>query len=148
MHRLLGASSSHHAFLGLARSSSIGIGGVPKITNSNSWPGSASRECGTPAGMTTTLPGRRGLRFSAEGDRAGAREDVVHLIVAVVNVRQALRDLDDVDVRNPAFATGHDPLDVAEGPVDRRGLITVTDEGLPGDLGHLSPASSEPDRLQ
>ena len=46
-----------HAFLGLARSSSIGIGGVPKITNSSSWPWSAFRECRMPAGITTTLPG-------------------------------------------------------------------------------------------
>ena len=49
-----------YAFLGLARSSSMFIGGVPKITNSNSWPEAASSECGTPAGITATLPGRRG----------------------------------------------------------------------------------------
>ena len=49
-----------HPFLGLALSSSIAIGGVPKITNSNSSPGPASKECITPAGMIATLPGRSG----------------------------------------------------------------------------------------
>ena len=52
--------SGRYAFLGLARSSPIAIGGVPKMTNSNSCPGSASNECGTPAGITATLPDRRG----------------------------------------------------------------------------------------
>ena len=37
----------------------LGVG-VPKITNSNSCLGSAWNDCRTPAGITATLPGRKG----------------------------------------------------------------------------------------
>lgn len=35
-----------------------GMGGVPKITNSNSWLGAAVTACGIPVGITATAPGR------------------------------------------------------------------------------------------
>jgi hypothetical protein len=52
--------SERHDFFGFARSLSIAIGGVPKITNSNYSPAEACSECSTSAGIMATLPGRRG----------------------------------------------------------------------------------------
>jgi hypothetical protein len=49
------------------------------------------------------------MRLLAQGDRAGAGEDVVRLVVALVDVRRALGDLHDMDIGDPAFAASHDP---------------------------------------
>jgi len=62
-----------------------------------------------------TGPQRMG--FGAQGDRAGAGEDVVRLVVALVDVRRAFGDFHDVNVRHPAFAARHDPLDVPIPPL-------------------------------
>ena len=72
--------------------------------------------------------GSKRMGLLAERDRAIAGEEVVRFIVALVDVRRPLGDLHDMDVRHAAIAAGDDPLNVAEGAVDGRGFITVTDE--------------------
>jgi hypothetical protein len=47
-----------------------------------------------------------------------------------MQVRRSLDDLHHMDVGHATVAAGHDPLDMAEGAVDGRGLVTMTDEGL------------------
>jgi hypothetical protein len=66
-----------------------------------------------------------------QGDCPGPRQNVVNLVVPGVDVRRALGDLDDVDIRHAACPTGDNPLDMAERAVDGLCLVTVLDEGLP-----------------
>jgi hypothetical protein len=47
-----------------------------------------------------------------------------------MQVRRALGDLHDVDVRHAALAAGHDPLNMAERAVDGLGFVTLTDKRL------------------
>ena len=53
----------------------------------------------------------------AEGERAAARQDEMYFIVALIQVRRALRDLDD------------DPLDVAEWAVEGFGFVSMANDG-------------------
>jgi hypothetical protein len=74
------------------------------------------------------------MNVLAESDGAGAREDVIHLVVAVVQVRCPLRDRHDVDVGDAAVAASYDPLNMAERAVDGRDLVTVSNHGLLAEL--------------
>ena len=70
------------------------------------------------------------LNLVAEGDRACAGQQVVHLVVARMNVRRSFGDPDDVDIGDTTFTASHDSLNLAEWTIDGCGLVTVMDEWL------------------
>jgi hypothetical protein len=77
----------------------------------------------------------------AKSNRAGAREEAVRLVAAVVNVRQPLGDLHNMDVRNSALATGHHPLHVPERAFDGLDILPLANERLLGrGTGHGWPS--------
>jgi hypothetical protein len=66
----------------------------------------------------------------AQRDRPKTGQDKIHLVVTGVNVGTTLRDLDDMNIRHATFATGHDPLNMAERTVNGLRFVSMVDKGL------------------
>ena len=65
------------------------------------------------------------MNLLTERDCARAREDIIHFVVTLVQMRCPLGDLDDVDIGDAALASRNDPLNVAERAFNRLGSISI-----------------------
>ena len=72
------------------------------------------------------------MSLLAQGDRSGARKNVVRLAVTLVQMRRPHRDFHDVDVGDTALATSHDPLNMPKGAPLEKGKGKEAMETLSG----------------